>query len=109
MNQAVKDCKIVTQARIRAEGYNEFFERCEKNAKKGLKQELCKHCLMYKWPDERCSIFAAIPEKPRFRLHVGVNPLGYQFWWVSRGNSGTLDYNNSADAVAASALVLRCE
>ena len=54
--------------------------------------------------------------KPRLRLHVGVNPLGEWYWFVTRGRwdaqyhgHSTLCYADCLDAVKAAALVLNCE
>lgn len=47
--------------------------------------------------------------KPRLRLHVGINPLGELYWWVSRGPHKTLYYFDCREAVAVAALVLNCD
>jgi hypothetical protein len=52
---------------------------------------------------------AATAKKPHKRLHVGVNPVGKQYWWMSRGVHTTLGYVSSAEAIAVGALVLNCD
>lgn len=50
--------------------------------------------------DNRC------PPKKAVTLHVGINPLGELYWWVSRGVHRTLCYADSGEAVEVAALVL---